>query len=95
LLSLTLTNTGGLTATGLLPRTFSYTSGTINQGSYSNAGGTCGTTLAAGASCSVDVLYDAVCTGGTRNGSMTVSGSNFPSVVVNLTAATQSSGMCY
>lgn len=94
-LSITLTNSGSLTATGLVTTTFTYTSGTFNQGSYAKSGGTCGTTLAPGASCTVTIIYNAVCTGGTRNGNVALSGSNFSAVSVGLTAATSSSGTCF
>jgi hypothetical protein len=93
-LSLTLTNTGGASATGMVTRTIAHTTGSFDQGQYVNAGTSCGTTLAAGASCTVSVQYDALCTGGARNGTVTLSGSNFPAVVVNLTASTSSSGFC-
>lgn len=93
-LSVTLTNTGSLTASGLVTATFTYTSGSAVIGSYAKSGGTCGTTLAAGASCTVKIIYDAVCTGGTRNGNVALSGGNFTTVSVALTASTSSSGVC-
>ena len=95
-LTLTVSNTGSAAATGLA-YTIGYTSGSVQQGPYLRNGGTCptaGGSLAAGSSCTVVVRYEAGCTGGTRNGTYTTSGSNFASLVTTMTASTQSSGIC-
>jgi hypothetical protein len=100
-LTLTVSNTGAGTATGLA-YAFANPSGAVVQGSYAFAPGvagwgTCpaaGGSLAAGASCTLIVQYAASCTGGTNNGDLTLSGANFTAAVTRLTAATRSTGSC-
>lgn len=95
-LSVTLTNSSGVAATGLV-YTIAYTSGTIGNGVYALTGGTCpmgGGPLAANSSCTLALDFQAGCTGGSRNGTLTTSGSNFTSVVTTLTATTSSAGSC-
>lgn len=92
--SVTLANTGTIPATNF--------SAVLNQSSGSGVGtwsGTsgCGTTLAAGASCTFEVTYTAACTNTTSdpvNATITASGSNFPSAVTTLSASTSTSGSC-
>jgi len=100
-LTLTLSNTGGNGATGL-GYAFANPAGAVVRGGYvyapgGSGWGTCpaaGGTLAAGASCTVIVRYEADCTGGSNNGTLSISGANFSTLAVALTAATSSSGVC-
>lgn len=92
--TLTLTNTGSVTATGL-NYAVSYTT-TSSIGDHYLSGGTCpgsGGSLAAGASCTVIVAFAANCSGGTRNGTLNVTG-NFSALAVPLNASVTSSGTC-
>lgn len=92
--SLTLTNTGAVTATGLA-YAISYTA-TSTIGNHFVSGGTCpaaGGSLAAGSSCTLIVTFGANCTGGTRNGTLTISG-NFSAIPVALNASVTSAGSC-
>lgn len=89
-LSVTVTNQGSISASGM---TYKATK-TSGPGLYSAYAGTCGTSLAAGASCTVNVDYDAACgVSGTAAGNLTVSGTNFSSVVATLSART-GTGVC-
>jgi hypothetical protein len=95
-LTVTFTNNGANAATGL---TFTYatTSGSPSIGGYGPGPGsscTSGGSLAAGASCTWVVEYEASCAAGGRNGTLTLSGSNFNPVPIALTATTSSSGVC-
>jgi hypothetical protein len=84
-LSLTLTNIGGLAATGL-SYTLTYANpAMVSAGGYTITHGTCPApagSLAAGASCTMTIRYDAYCNtsfGGTRNGTLAVGGTNLTS----------------
>jgi hypothetical protein len=93
-LSLTLTNSGTAAATNL-----NYALASLGTaGRYSRTQGTCpatGGTLAAGGNCTLTVSYDSYCTGGSVPGTLTISSPNLASaLVVNLTAATSSTGVC-
>jgi hypothetical protein len=63
--TLTLSNTGGASLTGI---TVAVTS------PFSRAGGTCGTTLAAGATCTITVTFTATAPPGTVTGTATIAG---------------------
>ncbi|KNZ32391.1 MAG: hypothetical protein AD742_11465 [Methylibium sp. NZG] len=95
-LTMTLTNSGTGTASGL---TFgiAYTSGTTAVGMYQQVGGTCaaGGSIGPNSSCTVVMRYLATCgtASGPRNGTLTTSGSNFTAVVTTLTAGT-GTGVC-
>ena len=92
--TLTLSNTGSATATGL-DYVVSYTA-TSTIGEHYRSGGTCpssGGSLAAGASCTVIVAFAANCSGGTRNGTFNITG-NFSALAVPLNASVSSSGSC-
>lgn len=91
--SLTITNASAVPATGL-----SYgATGGGSRGWYYVGAGTCpatGGTLAAGASCTLTVEFDAACIGGAANGTLTTGGTNFTPLVTPLTASTSSTGVC-
>jgi hypothetical protein len=92
--STTFTNNGTIPATNFSVL-LKQTSGS-DVGTYSGSG-TCGSTLAVGASCTFDVTYKASCTNSTSdpvNGTVTASGSNFPSAVTTLSASTITVGTC-
>jgi hypothetical protein len=95
-LTMTLTNTGTGAATSL-GFGIAYTSGTTAVGMYQQVGGTCspGASIAPNASCTVVMRYLATCgtSSGSRNGTLTTSGSNFAAVVTTLTAGT-GTGVC-
>ncbi len=88
-LPVTVTNTGPIPATGL---TFSIVS--TGSGGDLHLGSNCGTTLANGASCTVNVAFDGDCVGGTVNGHLNAAGDNLPAVSMALTAVTSRTGMC-
>jgi hypothetical protein len=93
-MSFTVTNasTGGM-ANGLSVAT-ATNSGNSASGNFRNGAGTCGSSLAPGASCTVGIAFDSGCTGGSRGGTATLSGSNFSALSVPLNASTSNSGMC-
>ena len=99
--TLTLSNTGANAASGL-GYAFANPAGAVVRGSYGfspgAAGwGTCpaaGGSLAAGASCTVIVKYAADCTGGSNNGTLSITGANFTTLAIPVTAATKSTGTC-
>jgi hypothetical protein len=75
--TVTITNSGTVAATSI---GYAITSGGGFPG-YSVANGTCpavGGTLAAGASCTVSVTFEASCAGGSFNGTLSVSSANLP-----------------
>jgi hypothetical protein len=70
--------------------------GTAYIGWFNGSLGTCpaaGGSLAPGASCTYVVSYESNCGAGNRIGSLTITGANFPSVSVSLSATTPS-GIC-
>jgi hypothetical protein len=93
-LSLTLTNSGATAATNL-NYALSYTG---TAGNYTRSSGTCpavGGALAAGASCTMSVMYSSNCVGGSVSGKFTISSANLTNaLVVNLFAGTSSTGIC-
>ncbi|TXH61923.1 FG-GAP-like repeat-containing protein [Piscinibacter sp.] len=92
--TITVSNTGTLAAT--LSWSLSYTSGT--QGTFQTSTNASLSTCLSGApvngSCTISVRYVASCTGGSRAATLTVSGNEFSSIAVPITAATSSSGQC-
>ena len=100
-LTLTLSNTGANTATGLR-YAFANLPGAVVPGNYAfgpgvSGWGTCpaaGGSLAAGASCTLIVKYSSSCTGGSNNGNFSISGTNFPTRVTPVTATTRATGTC-
>jgi hypothetical protein len=87
--SLTVTNTGS--AAAVITWTKTDISGSSLNGTYST---TACATLAAGATCTVNVRYAASCSGGSRNVNLSAQGANFTTVTVPLTASTSSLGAC-
>jgi hypothetical protein len=67
---LTLHNTGTAAASGI---TLAFTTGFSRPGG--GAGGTCGATLAAATTCTINVVFTAPATAGTTNGSLTITAS--------------------
>jgi FG-GAP-like repeat/Abnormal spindle-like microcephaly-assoc'd, ASPM-SPD-2-Hydin len=92
--TVTITNSGTVAATSI---GYAITSGGGFPG-YSVANGTCpavGGTLAAGASCTVSVTFEASCAGGSFNGTLSVSSANLPiPKTVALSASVRSTGIC-
>jgi len=92
--SITLLNTGTIPATNLsvvLKQT-----GGSDIGTFSGST-TCGSTLEVGDSCTFDLSYKGACTNtttGPATGTITTSGSNFPSAVTTLSASTNTVGSC-
>jgi hypothetical protein len=71
--TLTLSNAGGATFTGL---TVAITNPAAGLGTFTRSGGTCGTTLAAGTSCTITVIYTPGATATTgATGSLAITGS--------------------
>jgi hypothetical protein len=96
-LTLTMTNTSPYAAALNLSHNISYSGNYPTRGAYLHSGGTCslyGGSLAAGGSCTVVMEYEAFCTVGARNGTLTISGSNFTSMAIPLTASTSHPGYC-
>jgi hypothetical protein len=87
--TLTITNTGSASTT-ISGLGVTYTSGTARIGGFWPSG--CSAALAPNQSCTVDVEYAAGCTGGSRSGTLTISGTNNSPKSVTLTATTSSSG---
>lgn len=91
--SVTVSNSGAAATT--LGLALSYTSGSSANGLYNLVSGTCvsGGSLAAGASCTINVYYQSGCTSGARNATLNITGTSATAVPVALTATT-SSGAC-
>ncbi|WP_159445433.1 choice-of-anchor D domain-containing protein [Rhizobacter sp. OV335] len=96
-LTLTLSNTGNVAATGL-QYAIATSGGSFDSGSYgAGTGITCpaaGGSLAAGASCTYAVRFLAGCTGGSRSGTLTISTAGTTPLVVSLTGSTNGTGIC-
>ncbi|MBC3873842.1 FG-GAP-like repeat-containing protein [Undibacterium flavidum] len=91
-LPITISNVGTVAATGL---NFALTAVSGSAGNFINDGsGTCTSSLAAGASCTLSITFEAYCTSGAVSYRATTSGSNFSSVVTNMSATTIASGVC-
>ena len=68
---------------------FSFTTGTTSRGFFGRNGGSCGTTLAAGASCTLVLTYSAFCgQSGTNAGVMVVAATNMQSFSRTMSANT-------
>jgi hypothetical protein len=97
LMTLTVNNTSANAALGL-GYVVGHTSGNSSIGFYTlPGGGTCpaaGGSLAGSSSCTLVVRYQSGCVQGGRNGNVTISGTNFTSIVPTLTATTSSAGTC-
>jgi hypothetical protein len=91
ILTVTLTNAGTIAANGL---TYTVSGGGL-PGSFSRSGGTCASTLGAGASCTVAVMYATTCTSGSLSGALNVNGSNLTAPRSISLAATTATGVCY
>ncbi len=84
-LTYTVSNGGGA-ASGM---SFSFTTGTTSRGFFGRNGGSCGTTLAAGASCTLVLTYSAFCgQSGTNAGVMVVAATNMQSFSRTMSANT-------
>lgn len=87
-LTTTLKNTSTFAVTGL-SASLDYTLGTgVNGGYGSNLATACGSTLAAGASCTVTITFESGCQPGGRNATFTILGTNAESVPMTLTGTT-------
>jgi hypothetical protein len=92
--TLTLANTGSAPIVGI-GYAISY-GATSSIGDHYRSGGTCpstGGSLGAGANCTVVIAFAANCVGGTRNGTLDITG-NFNSLGIPLNASVTSSGSC-
>jgi hypothetical protein len=92
--SVAITNSGSVAATNL---GYAITLGGGSPG-YTVGAGTCpsaGGTLAAGATCNLVVHFEASCTGGSRNGTLSITSANLPTAkTVSLTATVRTTGIC-
>lgn len=92
--TITVTNTGTLAAT--LSWSLGYTGGTqgMFQTSTTPSLSTCLSGAPVNGSCTISVRYVAGCSGGGRTATLTISGNEFNSISVPITAATSASGQC-
>jgi hypothetical protein len=89
ILSVTITNAGTVPDNGL---TYTVSGGGL-PGYFSRSGGTCTSSLAAGASCTVSIMYESSCSRGSVSGGLSVNGSNLTAPrSISLTATTTNIG---